>query len=296
MTLLILCERIYPILQPDNRVLIYPFEVKNDNNFVGEFVSDVISINLIKSGTCIVLDRSRIPEILSEQGLQNSGCTEANCQVKVGQLLNAEKILTGTIIKFPTFYSIVVRVIDIEKGKIEWAESFKFENLDTIETFIKTYITTLDKEPAQTEKPPPAQTGQTPELYTSIADYERMKQIIDSTRSYGLSVREINFCNKYSLPISKYREFNSYLRSYRVCLSTGIPVLSLGIFGLIGMSGVGNYLVDFPFVSALVTGTGFILIVAGSASRATAHRYIRENAVSYRLIYTGNGVMLVGRF
>jgi TolB-like protein len=57
-------------------------------------------------------------EILKEQGFQQSGCTSSECALEAGQLLNVEQMVTGSISKVGEIYSVEVRLIDVESGKI----------------------------------------------------------------------------------------------------------------------------------------------------------------------------------
>ncbi len=74
---------------------------------------------LVLSKKYVVLERDNMESILTEQGLQQSGCTSAECAVEVGKLLNVQKIVTGSIGKIGSVYSINIRMIDIETAKIE---------------------------------------------------------------------------------------------------------------------------------------------------------------------------------
>ena len=58
--------------------------------------------------------------ILQEQGFQQTGaCSDASCIVEVGQLLAVHKMLGGSIGLVGRAYSINLRIIDVQSGKIE---------------------------------------------------------------------------------------------------------------------------------------------------------------------------------
>lgn len=69
------------------------------------------------------LDRSNIKEILDEQKLQASGCTDQSCVVELGQLLGARKMVTGSVSKTGDTYNLTLSVIDIETGLIDKSAS-----------------------------------------------------------------------------------------------------------------------------------------------------------------------------
>jgi hypothetical protein len=73
-----------------------------------------------------VLERDIMEEILKEQGFQQSGCTTSECVVQIGQLVNVEKMVAGTINKIGNTYSSSVRIIDITTGSIDRIVSFDY--------------------------------------------------------------------------------------------------------------------------------------------------------------------------
>ena len=73
-----------------------------------------------------VLERDIMEEILKEQGFQQSGCTTSECIVQIGQLVNVEKMVAGTINKIGNTYSSSVRIIDITTGSIDKIVSFDY--------------------------------------------------------------------------------------------------------------------------------------------------------------------------
>lgn len=83
-------------------------------------ISDRLRGELINTGKYNVLERGQMDEILSEQGFQQTGvCSEASCIVEVGQLLAVHKMVGGSIGKVGKAYSINLKIIDVESGKIE---------------------------------------------------------------------------------------------------------------------------------------------------------------------------------
>ena len=64
--------------------------------------------------------------ILAEQGFQQSGCTTSECAVEMGQIMNVEKIVAGTISKVGNTFSSSIRVIDISSGSIDKIVSFDY--------------------------------------------------------------------------------------------------------------------------------------------------------------------------
>ena len=80
--------------------------------------------NLVNTGEYQVVERGRMNEILQEQGFQLSECTSNECMVEAGQLLGVEFMLAGSISLVGSTYSVELRFIDVESGKIEKSASY----------------------------------------------------------------------------------------------------------------------------------------------------------------------------
>lgn len=82
-------------------------------------LSNRLRTELFKTGKFNVIERSRVDEILKEQGFQQTGCTNATCAVEVGQLIGVEKIVVGNVDKVGQIYSIDIRMVDVGTARIE---------------------------------------------------------------------------------------------------------------------------------------------------------------------------------
>ena len=82
------------------------------------FLSNRLRTELFETGKFNVLEREQMNAILNEQGFQQSGCTTIDCAVEIGQLLNVQQMVGGSIGKIEDIYSITLRVIDVQTGAI----------------------------------------------------------------------------------------------------------------------------------------------------------------------------------
>jgi hypothetical protein len=95
-----------------------------DLNGIGISNSDAMSLTnrliseLFLTQRFTILERDKITEILSEQGFQQSGCTSSECLVEMGKLLNVEQILSGSVGKIGSYYTIDLRRIEVQTGQI----------------------------------------------------------------------------------------------------------------------------------------------------------------------------------
>ncbi len=111
-------------------------------------VSDLLRTALFNTGKFNVLERTEMDKVLKEQQLGLSGLTDIEKAVKVGKLLSAKKILVGTVSKLGKSYIVNARIIDVEKGQMEFADNAKAESetdLDSaVEIFAKKIANRID--------------------------------------------------------------------------------------------------------------------------------------------------------
>ncbi len=101
-------------------------------------LTDVLRSKLMNTGKYEVMERSQMEAILEEQAFRYSGsCTDKECMVEMGQILGIQQIIAGSIGMLGKTYSINVRIISVETGKILNSVTHNytgpFENLLTTE-------------------------------------------------------------------------------------------------------------------------------------------------------------------
>lgn len=95
-------------------------------------------VSLEETKKFTLLERSDMEAILKEQDFSLSDvCNTAECAVQVGQLLAAEKIITGDLGKVGQSYTVTVRIIDVSTGKVEQTASEEYKGAS--EGLIKTF-------------------------------------------------------------------------------------------------------------------------------------------------------------
>ncbi|OIO02907.1 hypothetical protein COY52_02245 [Candidatus Desantisbacteria bacterium CG_4_10_14_0_8_um_filter_48_22] len=86
-------------------------------------LSDYLRTQLVNTAKFTIVTRENMEQILKEQQFQMTGCTSQECLIQMGQLLGVRKIFTGTIGKIGSTYLINVKIIDVQSGQIEKAET-----------------------------------------------------------------------------------------------------------------------------------------------------------------------------
>lgn len=61
-----------------------------------------------------VIERAQMDKILEEFDYQSTGCTDEECAVELGKMLNAERIVIGSVGLVGQTYTINARIVDIE--------------------------------------------------------------------------------------------------------------------------------------------------------------------------------------
>ncbi len=105
------------------RIAVLDFEANDTSKFAAKAVSEFISTEMAKKNELTVIERTQIGAILNEQGFQQTGCTDQSCAVEMGKLLSAKKILLGTLTKTGAVFVLTAKSVDVETGRIEFAES-----------------------------------------------------------------------------------------------------------------------------------------------------------------------------
>jgi TolB-like protein len=86
-------------------------------------LSDKLRQELLRTRRFVVVTRSEMDRIVTEQTLHLSDCTSNDCVVRMGQILGAEKMVSGRISKLGRKYVIAAELIDVETARIDRAAS-----------------------------------------------------------------------------------------------------------------------------------------------------------------------------
>jgi len=115
---------------------------------------------LVSLGSFNMMDRNNMDTVLAEQKFQGSGCTEQQCAVEMGKLLNVRQMVVGSLSKLLEKYYITVNLINVETGKIIAsydAGASSADELKQASRILAQKIQAGRKVPQETEKekPPP---------------------------------------------------------------------------------------------------------------------------------------------
>lgn len=114
-------------------IAVLQLEQKGLTKEQAEILSDRLTTKMISLDKYQVVERNNMDKILKEQQFQNSGCTDSKCAVEIGQLLNTDFIVIGSVSSFGSLYTIDARLIDVGEGRgIISAEYSTEESIDLL--------------------------------------------------------------------------------------------------------------------------------------------------------------------
>ncbi len=64
-----------------------------------------------------LIERSQMDKIFEQFDIQNIGCTDMTCAVEFGKMLNADRIIIGSVSLLGSTYMVIARIVDIETSK-----------------------------------------------------------------------------------------------------------------------------------------------------------------------------------
>jgi hypothetical protein len=90
---------------------------------------DYLSSHLVESGEYTIIDRSQRETVLKEIEFSQSDCTDEACQLRIGKLLSANRIVIGSIGKLEQTYLLNLKMIEVETGRLLKAVSGKYKDM-----------------------------------------------------------------------------------------------------------------------------------------------------------------------
>ena len=83
-------------------------------------------------GNLTVVERSQMKAIMDEQGLQITGCTDAECSVEFEKILSERRIVVGEVNSIGKSIIITARYINVESGASFFLANQESGSLDDV--------------------------------------------------------------------------------------------------------------------------------------------------------------------
>lgn len=111
-----------PAISADLRLAVLDLSAVNVPDFYAGTVRDRIEVSLYKSNKIELLERNKVQLVLKEHNLISSACKDDSCAVQIGKFLSATHVIVGNV-TYLDRYTITLRVVDVARGKIVYADS-----------------------------------------------------------------------------------------------------------------------------------------------------------------------------
>lgn len=119
-----------PLIAPNGRLrmAVLRLDAAGVDSGVALTVSDQILNRIATDPFVRLVERARLAAILGEQALQHSGRTDPAYAVRVGKILNVQKLLVGSVARLGTAFTIDVQLVDVQSGRIDGAREIQCQN------------------------------------------------------------------------------------------------------------------------------------------------------------------------
>jgi hypothetical protein len=101
---------------------VYPVKPAGADTSLASAMTALLSSKLSPSPRLRVIEEAMLKVVMERQGLNVSdACDSTVCQVEIGKLVQAQKLVTGDLAKFGSKYILSLKVVDILTGAMEFA-------------------------------------------------------------------------------------------------------------------------------------------------------------------------------
>ncbi len=239
------------IAQEKTNIAVLELEREGITASESRIISSRLRTDLFNTNKYSVLERDAMDEILAEQGFQQSGCTTKECIVEVGKLLGVRLIVAGEIGKISDLYTISIRLIDVQTGKILKTAT------EDCDCNIKTVLTKSVKNVAQILSGNEVKTTS----YTNIKDNDKKDNSpsiqLNDWQSLGLTRDEYIEFTKSGIGFDEFLLYQDEKKGYFW------PVCASVVPGYI-VHGMGHYLIGeykTGLILSAIGGSGLFLAI-----------------------------------
>ena len=113
-------------------VAVLDFRIENLAPSDGKLIQDLLASALIQTRLYRVLDRSQQENILREIERSLSACNDEKCQIEIGRMLSADRILVGSLGRVGERYVISAKLLDVRSGEALASSSQIYRSLEEL--------------------------------------------------------------------------------------------------------------------------------------------------------------------
>ncbi|MCD6363887.1 MAG: hypothetical protein J7M13_07855 [Synergistetes bacterium] len=176
------------------RVAVMDFESIGVDEYLGVAAAELVRTQLIKTGSCSVVERGLLKKVMAEQRIALSGAVDEATAVKVGKLVGANLVVIGSVSRLGEKIILNSRVVDVQTGVAKAGETFTGESEDDLETMcmklverVSEVLSSLTYPSSHAMHPPsPPRKRETPSLLSSHSSRAERNPAISYALSLGI--------------------------------------------------------------------------------------------------------------
>ena len=109
-------------------VAVYGFEMigRKDDSYA-KYATEKLTHELVEAGKLLIIERSKINKVLSEQQLSMTGIVDADMAAKIGKILSVEGVIIGSITVSTGEVEFIARVVQSESAVILKSANFTYK-------------------------------------------------------------------------------------------------------------------------------------------------------------------------
>jgi TolB-like protein len=109
-------------------VAVYGFEIigRKDDAYA-KYATEKLTHELVEAGKLLIIERSKINKVLSEQQLSMTGVVDADMAAKIGKILSVEGVIIGSISVSSSEVEMIARVVQSETAVILKSANFTYK-------------------------------------------------------------------------------------------------------------------------------------------------------------------------
>jgi TolB-like protein len=110
------------------KIAVLDFQIQgrgSDNPDLGKIVAEWFITALVQEGRFDVIERRLLEKVIEEQKIGVSGIVDEGSASKLGKVLGAKIVITGTVLEFQNVLEVNARILEVESSSIIAAENVK---------------------------------------------------------------------------------------------------------------------------------------------------------------------------
>jgi len=110
------------------KIAVLDFQVQGrqqDGSDMGKIVAEWFITALVQEGRFDVIERRLLEKVIEEQKIGVSGLVDESSASKLGKVLGAKIVITGTVLEFQNVLEVNARILEVESSSIIAAENVK---------------------------------------------------------------------------------------------------------------------------------------------------------------------------